>query len=266
MSSLIRAAKLEKTQHLLGGLASDKEVRKVLNNYPPTAETLEHVANLRSEPVTQPETTTAVIQAANPSHDVHVPPVQARVSIEELRNHFAEELDALRQEASRQGYTEGQESAQTEFDAKYKETLRRLERTEFQLSEALHQEISGLTEIGAEIVFEAVVKIIGRSYIDRAGVIDVVREVARQAKDRSRLLIRVNPAELAALVEAQQLLVESLNAQHLEFVSDDRVELGGCLLETPSGNLDGRLEIQFQQLRDTLLGARYRLTESVIEP
>jgi flagellar biosynthesis/type III secretory pathway protein FliH len=44
-------------------------------------------------------------------------------------------------------------------------------------------------------------------------------------------------------------------------LSDDRVLLGGCLIETSGGTLDGRLETQMQQLRDTLLAARRMLPE-----
>jgi flagellar assembly protein FliH len=44
----------------------------------------------------------------------------------------------------------------------------------------------------------------------------------------------------------------------VEIAADDRVELGGCLLETPSGTLDSRLEVQLANLRRTLLEARSR--------
>jgi flagellar assembly protein FliH len=187
-------------------------------------------------------------------------------TMDELRDMFSEELRSLREQVAEQGYAEGLKTGRAEAKQQYSDSVARLERVVVMLGDSLHKGIDGLTEIGAEVVFEAVTKIIGRSYIDRSGVTDVVKEVIRQAKDRSRLLIRVNPDDYRELMGEREPLIEGLNAQHVEFAADDRVDLGGCLLETPSGNLDGRLEIQLQQLRDTLLSARHRRTESVLEP
>jgi flagellar assembly protein FliH len=186
-------------------------------------------------------------------------------TMDELRDLFSDELRSMREQAAEQGYAEGLTTGRAEAQQQYSDSVARLERVVAMLGESLHKGIDGLTEIGADVVFEAVTKIIGRSYIDRSGVTDVVKEVIRQAKDRSRLLIRVNPDDYRDLMGEREPLVEGLNAQHVEFAADDRVELGGCLLETPSGNLDGRLEVQLQQLRDTLLSARHRRTESVLE-
>jgi len=187
-------------------------------------------------------------------------------TIDELRVLFSDELRNMREEATEQGHAEGVTAGRAEAQQQYASSIAGLERVVAMLGDSLDEGIDGLTEIGAEVVFEAVVKIIGRSYIDRSGVTDVVKEVIRQAKDRSRLLIRVNPADYRDLMTERDSLAEGLNVQHIEFAADDRVDLGGCLLETPSGNLDGRLEVQLQQLRDTLMSARHRRTESVLEP
>jgi flagellar assembly protein FliH len=130
---------------------------------------------------------------------------------------------------------------------------------------AFERDLDGLAEIGAEIAFEAVTRIIGRSYLDHEGITAVVREVIGHAKDRSRLVIRVSPADYHELIETRESLTENGNSRSIEILADDRVELGGCLLETPAGNLDGRLEVQLQQLRDTLLNARLRRSEPVLQ-
>ena len=51
------------------------------------------------------------------------------------------------------------------------------------------------------------------------------------------------------------LLPKNGDTARLELVADERVELGGCLIETDGGTLDGRLETQLKRLRDTLLDA-----------
>src|SRR6266542_2940076 len=84
------------------------------------------------------------------------------------------------------------------------------------------------------------------------------REAVRRARDRSRLIVRVSPADFDVIRQNRDEILEGLEAGHVEIAADDRVELGGCLLETPSGNLDSRLEVQLANLRRTLLEARSR--------
>ena len=127
---------------------------------------------------------------------------------------------------------------------------------------ALDEGIEGTADIGAEIVYEAVTKILGKSMVEPDGVIAVVREVIRQAKDRNRIVVRVAQADVDLLNGKRNEIVEGLNVNHVEIVPDDHVEAGGCLIETPTGNLDGRLEIQMQRLRDALMSVRPKWKES----
>ena len=193
-------------------------------------------------------------------HAVHPQP-----SYEEYRERLQDELRQQRQDAVTQGYAEGRQSGLEAAADEYRERLESVSALITGMHAALKNEIDGLTDIGADIVFEAVVRILGRHYLERAGIVAVVREVIRHAKDRSRLVIRVSPADHALLDAERESLIDGWNSQQVDIIADDRVELGGCLLESPAGNLDGRLEVQLQQLRETLLNARLRRSESVFE-
>jgi flagellar assembly protein FliH len=276
MNSLIRSAKLDTAMRILDRIRPVPVVSERLDKSDVCQLAPE---NIRSPMTERPVHNLAdVVMTASASSNAEADsmmttteasnapiPSSPPPTMDELRDLFSDELRSMREQAAEQGYAEGLTTGRAEAQQQYSDSVARLERVVAMLGESLHKGIDGLTEIGADVVFEAVTKIIGRSYIDRSGVTDVVKEVIRQAKDRSRLLIRVNPDDYRELMGEREPLVEGLNAQHVEFAADDRVELGGCLLETPSGNLDGRLEVQLQQLRDTLLSARHRRTESVLE-
>lgn len=183
----------------------------------------------------------------------------------EYREQINDELQQLRNDAYTQGYAEGNQSGLETATREYRVRLDQLSMLIAGMRKSQENEIDGLTDIGVEIVFEAVTRILGRNYLERDGVIAMVREVIRHAKDRSRLVIRVSPADYALLDTERESLIEGWNNQQVDVIADDRVELGGCLLESPAGNLDGRLEVQLQQLRETLLNARQRRSESVFE-
>ncbi|MCK7581346.1 MAG: FliH/SctL family protein [Chromatiales bacterium] len=180
------------------------------------------------------------------------------ISYEEYEQRLGGELERMRQSAREDGYTRGQEQARAQVQAEYAGELEHLRDLLKSVRAAAEQQVEGLMDVGAEIVYEAVTRIIGRVLLDPQGITAVVREVIRHAKDRSRLVVRVHPDDRPVLAACAEELVAGLNVGQIEVLGDDRVVLGGCLLETPAGNLDGRLEIQLQQLQDALLAVRAR--------
>jgi flagellar assembly protein FliH len=188
------------------------------------------------------------------------------LSYEEYEHRLGEKLEQMKQTAIEQGHAEGLQAAQDEVRAEYAAELDGLRALIQSARSTFDRQLDGVTEIAAEIVFEAVTKIIGNTYAEQQGVVAVVREVVRHAKDRSRLVIRVNPRDLAILNACITDMASGMSADNVDVVADDRVDMGGCLLETPAGNLDGRLEIQLQQLRDSLVNARLRQTDRAMEP
>ncbi len=185
------------------------------------------------------------------------PPV-VEISYEEYKQRFAAELDAERGEAHETGLREGRETGLAKAQSERASQLQALATVVRSSRTRLEEGIEDLADVGAEIVFEAVCKVLGRALAEREGVIAAAREAVRRARDRSRLIVRVSPADFDVIRQNRDEILAGLEAGHVEIAADDRVELGGCLLETPSGNLDSRLEVQLANLRRILLEARSR--------
>ena len=84
-------------------------------------------------------------------------------------------------------------------------------------------------------------------------VADVVRGAIRRAADRSALVARVNPADLAACRAAlPEIMVEMGGIARLEVVDDPRLSRGSCLLETTSGDVDATVESQLGRILEAL--------------
>src|SRR5262249_62023849 len=92
-----------------------------------------------------------------------------------------------------------------------------------------------LSELGAEVVYEAVCKLLGQAFASREGVIAAVREVVRGARERSRLTVRVSPSDYATIRAHLDKVLEGLEAGAAERRGDRRGRVGGCLLPTPPG-------------------------------
>ncbi len=181
--------------------------------------------------------------------------------LKDRERNFEEELEGVRRRAREDAYSDGYKLGEAEAMNEYRSRLDALQRLIDSCKEEFAKELSGLEDVVVEIVFESVCKIVGASLHEKDGVIAVVREVMACVKDQERLTIHVSPQDYRFLYQNRdELFGAGQDAKH-ELVPDDRVALGGCLIETSGGTLDGRLEMQLQQLRDTLISARRMLPE-----
>jgi flagellar biosynthesis/type III secretory pathway protein FliH len=183
-------------------------------------------------------------------------PAAPEISYEEYERRFAVELEAQRQEAAERGWLEGREAGLAKAASEQAAQLKALGALLRSARGRLDEGIGELSELGAQIAFEAVCKVLGQAMATREGALAAVRETVRRARERSRLTLRVSPGDFAMLHQHLDAVLEGLEAGQVEVAADERVELGGCLLETPSGQLDGRLEVQLAGLRRALLESR----------
>jgi len=189
------------------------------------------------------------------------PEVAPMVTYEAYKQRFEEDLAALREQTCAQGLEQGRQEGRQAAEAEYQDCLVALKAAMSSAQLSQQQGIEDLAESAVEIVFGAVTKILGEGGVTRSQAIGAVREVIKRCQDRSHLVIRVAAAEAKALQTERLALIEGLNAGQVEIVADELVELGGCLVDSPTGNLDGRLETQLQRLKEVLVQARAKWDE-----
>jgi flagellar assembly protein FliH len=182
---------------------------------------------------------------------------QHQQQVEALQAQLAQAREDERAVGYQEGFEAGQSTARDEVSAHED----RVERVLVNIEHAFTEGITGVEDAAVEIAFEAVMKILGGALVDREGVIAVVREIIRHAKDREHVVLRVSHDDFGLLHAHRSEFTSGGDESRLEIVADDRVALGGCLLEASGGSLDGRLEVQLQQFRDALLAVRARGAE-----
>jgi flagellar assembly protein FliH len=143
-----------------------------------------------------------------------------------------------------QGLDEGRESAGQLLD-----TLRNVSES---AAASFAQEQLKLAELCVDIVAEAFRKIAGALLATDEAATGAVTEVLKRVKEGRELAIRVCPADLDILQLEQDRLAAALSGRKFTLVGDPRVEIGGCIVDTKLGSLDGRLEVQLRELYETL--------------
>ncbi|MFW5775604.1 MAG: FliH/SctL family protein [Chitinivibrionales bacterium] len=97
-------------------------------------------------------------------------------------------------------------------------------------------------------------KIINREIqTDSDIVIGVVKKALGYISDREKLTIRVSPDDLESVTGKKNMWL-SVNEQleNVTITTDERIEHGGCIIESPSGIADARIDIQLGELRDVV--------------
>jgi flagellar assembly protein FliH len=102
-----------------------------------------------------------------------------------------------------------------------------------------------------ELAIAIAKKIVAREVtIDREIAFTLVKVSLAKLHDRAVAEVHLNPEDLA-YVESQRERVEFRGA--LELIADKSVTVGGCLIHTDAGEIDGRIESQFEEIAHGLL-------------
>lgn len=102
-----------------------------------------------------------------------------------------------------------------------------------------------------ELAIAIAKKIVGREVtIDREIAFTLVKVSLAKLHDRAVAEVHLNPEDLA-YVESQRERLEFRGA--LELIPDKSITVGGCLIHTDAGEIDGRIESQFEEIAHGLL-------------
>ena len=114
-----------------------------------------------------------------------------------------------------------------------------------------------LSTVEAEVIKLAVKiaeKIIGGDIKqDEATRAEIVLHALRQTRQQEMLTVRVNANDLPLIERMREKIDNYGRAKFIDFIADQAVANGGCIIESSSGTIDARVETQLRILENTLL-------------
>ena len=166
-------------------------------------------------------------------------------------------LERSRQEkdkAYRTGFSDGQQAGLAKGMEEAKKVVDAFNRlmvsVQNQRAEIYRQAELELVELALTIAHKI---ISAKAEIDNEIVIDAARKAVRLLLDKSNLVMKIAPEQESFVREnMDKLLAIDDRIEKIEIESDRRVGVGGCILETESGNVDARIETELQNITDAL--------------
>lgn len=89
--------------------------------------------------------------------------------------------------------------------------------------------------------------------IDEEVITRTVRQAINLAVSAEEFHIRINPEDLQVVNDHKPLFIASLSGlSNIEFVPDESLTRGGCILESPLGRVDATMEAQLEAISSCL--------------
>lgn len=164
------------------------------------------------------------------------------------------EAEHIRETARREGYAAGEAEGREKL-IKAAERLMKVAVEIASVKPRLLREAEGET---VALVCEIAVRVLGPLASERPEcVVNVVNRAIAAIADREVVTIRVNPADLQFVIDSKPEIMSSVDGlKNLTFIDDHSVEAGGCIIETPSTEIDARLKTQLDEIIRVLGGVK----------
>ena len=140
------------------------------------------------------------------------------------------------------------------FETGREESIRELLEEIMAAKEKRVQALRSIEQDVLKLAVKIAEKIIGREVEkDETTRGEIVLTALRQARQQEMMTVRVNAADLPLVEKMREKTDAFGRARYLDFVADQSVKKGGCLIESASGTIDARIETQLRVFEKALL-------------
>ncbi|HSV98350.1 MAG TPA: flagellar assembly protein FliH [Spirochaetota bacterium] len=166
-------------------------------------------------------------------------------------------VSEIEHEAYKKGYEAGREVGYKEGQA---EVMRLIDRLGTIVSTAVDIRddiIRSSEKLMTEMILMIARKVIKDEIVERREVvINNIREGIKRVKDRDRIDIRVNFADLDMTTAHKDELIKMMESlKKVNIYEDSRVDRGGCIIETDVGAIDARVSTQLDTIEEAIRNA-----------
>ena len=193
------------------------------------------------------------------------PPAPRRLDMGVARNEAAQivasaeaEAEQIREQARLQGHAEGYEAGRADAAAQCAPAVQALAAVLAEAQAERERVAEAMEESAVQLALQIADKALtGAITAQPERVVDVVRGALRCLVERERVTILVHPDDLPIVRESVEGLVQQLGGiEHLEVQEERRVQRGGAIVRSQTGEIDARMETKLDRAREILAGER----------
>lgn len=172
--------------------------------------------------------------------------------IESQEDFFKRQLD----EAYKQGFEAGKIAAFNELEKEFTKRLA-LRSEQFEdyiksINKKIEEYERSLENILLELAFLFSEKIIKREIAKESTIVETIRSSANKLAGAVKIVIKLNPQDYEFIKATNSNILSGESFSKIVFEKDDKIEAGGCIVESEIGNVDARVNSQFSELKQKI--------------
>ena len=176
----------------------------------------------------------------------------ARAEADEMK---VQAVQSGHEEGYKEGHEEGVKAGKLELADAIKQANAKAEKTLQEAKAATADYFVRAEQDIANIVMMSIEKILPQHFLDVPQVVlPIVREAIKNVRDQKEVKVHVSPDNydivLMARAEFQSMLTDGTAV--LEVLSDESLQPGDCVIETPNGSVDARLLTQIELMKNAI--------------
>ena len=154
------------------------------------------------------------------------------------------------------GFTDGQRSATERLENEYSEKLsykyEEIKKKLIEFDNALNEYGKEFEKIVIELSLSISEKIVHREILKKTIIDDVLKDSIRRVIGSNKVVVKLNPSDFEKINSESNNIFNDDSLSKINFETDDKIEPGGCFIETEIGNVDARIPSQFIELKKNL--------------
>jgi flagellar biosynthesis/type III secretory pathway protein FliH len=175
--------------------------------------------------------------------------------VEERVREFEERFQMEKEQAFSEGINQGETRGYKKCLGRVEELQKTFDNLVLEFGEQKEKLYKEMETVVGRLALDIAEAVIGEAAASVSGQIieQNLKKCLSAMKGSGRVKIRINPIDFEFAREYTKILERAHERFNLEFEPDPSIAPGGCLLESTGGAVDGRLESQFEIVKDTFL-------------
>lgn len=183
---------------------------------------------------------------------------RAKLEVERMVKEAEMRVADIEHEAYQKGYNAGREIGYREGQGEVRRLIDRLGTILGNAIDVREQIVKESEKLMVEMILMIARKVIKDEIIERKEVVlNNIREALARIKERDRIDIRVNFADLELTTAHKDEIVKMMESlRKVNIFEDSRVDRGGVIIETDVGAIDARISTQLKEIETAIRDAK----------
>ncbi len=165
---------------------------------------------------------------------------------------FELQLQQKYDEGFKQGYALAENEQKNVYQAKLNQKYAELNKIISEVDDKMKEYEKLFSQKVLDFSFFITEKVLRREIKNQSIIKTSINDSVKKVVGANSVIIKLNPQELEIINKENNHLLNNSSFSKIAFEADERIEIGGCIVETEIGSVDARISSQLNEIKKIL--------------